>query len=168
MAKYYRYHIPQSFFTVLIGNDKQQIIDTVEYYHKQEKQLKVPSENEIYEVNSLEIRCGLSMMSNKFNFKAQITDNFSLHINANAVDYIQGVALSYKLSKRGSLYKFEPGLPEFGLHFLPEDLMISIRDYDWTKHHEIIDKWNKFFDNIDFGDKLVLARDIKKNPDDNN
>ena len=168
MTKYYRYHIPESFLTILIGNDKQQIIDTMEYYHKQTEKLKVPSENQIGEMSSLEIRCGLSMMSNKFDFKAQITENLSLYINANAVDYIQGVALSYKLSKRGGLYKLEPGISSFGLYFLPEDLMIAIRDYDWTKHQDIIGKWNKFFDNIDFGDKMLLSRDIKKNPKDNN
>ena len=42
---------------------------------KQTEKLKVPSENQIGEMSSLEIRCGLSMMSNKFDFKAQITEN---------------------------------------------------------------------------------------------
>lgn len=140
MAKYYQYHIPKSFFTVLIGNDKQQIIDTMKFYHQTEKQLRVPEEKQIHEVNSLEIRCCLPLMSEKFSFRAEIMDGVTFDLNANAVNYLQGIALGYKLLKRGSLYKFEPGLSELGLYFLPEDIMVSLGKYDWSKHKDIIEK----------------------------
>ncbi len=162
MAEYYKYKIPESYLTMLIGNNKQQIIETMEFYHGQEKSLKAPDESQIHKISSLEIRCGLPLMMGKFFFKAQITDFLALNINANAVDYIQGATLGYWLSKRGSLYKFEPGLPEFGLYFLPEDLMVAIKNYDWGKHKEIMDEWKKLYDSIDFGKHIITAKNIKK------
>ena len=168
--KYYSYKIPESFKTILVGTDRSQIINTLNYYKtKRGQELRVPLETEIYEATSLEIRCGLPFISSKFFFKAEVRPNVILDVNANAVDYAKDIAENYEKLKRGDLYKFEPGLSEFGLYFLPEYIMQGISDYDWSQHKSIIDKWKRLEDDLKEDVGIIRKQDIKsKNPNDVN
>lgn len=156
--KYYSYRLPESFKVVLVGTEKSQIISTIEHYRQRGQNIVLPDESRISETPSLEIRCANPLLSPKFFFKAEVRENIVFDVNANFYYDILEVADNYKILKRGDLYKFQAGITEFGLYFLPEYIMEGVKEYDWNQHKEIVDKWDKVLDDIS-NDRIILSRD---------
>jgi hypothetical protein len=141
--RYYIYQ-PSQIYTFFVGTDKEQIKKTIEYYKKDRanSQLEVPSDEEIKEISKLEITCAFPMLKVNHFIEAEISEGIILRVNANAFDYIRLLSQDIENSKRGELYKFNPGMPHIdGMYLLPEQVMKGLEKYPWDKHSEQIDDW---------------------------
>ncbi len=140
---YFVYYPPNG-GAVFVGNNKEQIKQTVKHYADRgdQKELVVPTEREILELQGdINVTVALTMAHVDHNVSARVRPRAVFHVNANAIDYVQRVASDYEKLKRGDLFKFEPGLSALGLYFLPEDVMQGLRSYDWSQHQSQIEKW---------------------------
>jgi len=140
---YFAYQ-PSNGGAVFVGNDKRQIIRTVEYYVRRgdQENVVIPGERDILEVSGdVNVTVALPLAGIHQNISARVRPRAVFHVNANAVDYIKGVASNYESLRRGDLFKFEPGASIFGLWFLPEDIMQGLRDYNWQQHESQITSW---------------------------
>lgn len=129
---------------VFIGNDKGQIKRTIDYYVKRGDQngIIIPEEKDILElIGDVNITVVLPFAGMNQNISARVTPRAVFHVNANAINYIRGVASNYERLKRGELFKFEPGVRAFGLWFLPEDIMQGLRNYNWQQHESQVKEW---------------------------
>jgi len=149
-VKLYCYRVPGSFFTDLVGTEKSQIQNTLSYYryNRGQKMVAVPKDYEINEISKLEIRCAFPVLSPKHFFNAEVREGITFNINVNAFDYIRDLSENYQKLKRGDLYKFVAGLPEFGLYFLPEYIMEGLKEYDWDQHLDLVNDWQRKLEEI--------------------
>ncbi len=143
--KYFQYEFPK-IPVVMIGTEKEEIIDTIIYYkttHEGDGALVVPSASDIFEISGLELECCFPMCIPKHSIRAEVRPNIVLVVNANAFDHVVGMGRDYECLRRGRLYEFGTGLPyKFRRWFLPEFIMQGIIDYDWLKHSSQVDQWN--------------------------
>src|SRR3989344_7658426 len=141
-TRYFGYQIPNTNAT-LIGTQPKQIVKIIEYYHKERemwKDVSVPSRDQIYELEEINITCVFPLAKVDHNIRAEVRPNFIFWINSNAFDYMKEVAASYEELKREELFKFQT-LPIFGLWFLPEYIMQGLRKYKWQQNQQQIDEW---------------------------
>jgi hypothetical protein len=131
-------HHPKGTNITLIGTDKEQIFSTLRHY-----KLPLPSDDNIHKLARVTIFCALDFNLPTHSFKAEVLDGVSFEVHATAFEYIKKTAEDFDNLKRGDLYKFDTGLKEYGLLFLPEYIMQGIKDYDWNQHKEEVDKWMK-------------------------
>lgn len=151
---YVFYHVPDT-LTTFIGNEKSQIVNTLEHYKARGREkIAIPEIEKIRRLDSAEIGCALPILKPEHFFKVKLDEVISFDINANAFNYIQLVANRYEELKRGDLFKFDTGLPNvFGLFFLPENVMKGLKNYDWKQYEKQVDEWmgirNKMLDGCD-------------------
>lgn len=146
--KYQVYRPKELFLCSLIATEKSQIISTLEHYIEKGDKLSIPADNQIYEIESFNVNFTLPILSSRFSLTAEILPGVKLNTNANSVWMIQELAKNYKSLKRGSLYKFTSGVSCDGLYFLPEDVVISMRNYDWTKHWDLLNEWEHVLEGL--------------------
>lgn len=132
-------------YFILIGKDKSQIFNTVEYYRNRKVgKIKMPylAESDISEITELCINCHFpSFIKGQF-INAKVDGFVSLRVNANVFYEIKGMLDEYKITpsllKRGDLYKFFTGDI---FYFLPEEIMQSMCDYNWKQHEPLVERW---------------------------
>jgi len=136
---------------LFLGHSKEQIQSTVKYYISRGQKVPLPKDYDYLCLEKIIISCFQPIFSPKHFFNAEITPQVQLEVNANAYFDIQIQLLEYEKAKRGDLYKFVSGLPApvigvpksfTQIFFLPEDVMIAGRDYNWDKHKPQIEQWS--------------------------
>ena len=144
MSRLYKYRIPGS-ATHFIGNNELQVIQTLMHYHGKGMDIKFPRVEEYERLENIVISCSMPWPVLEQFFRVQLTDQVALDVNANIAIEIQMQFLNQDNLRRGSLYKFEPN-PDFighGLIYLPRDVMIAGREYNWERHDRKTGKWLK-------------------------
>ena len=144
--QYIGYRIPESLI-MLVGNDKDQIINTIDYYRNQRgSKIGAASVEDMFDVDSLRIECVFSMCCIDHFINLEV-DDVKFRINANAFSYVKSKVLDYSKLRRGEMYKFSPGLMSGGpyglvsLYYLPENVMRGLKDHDWSVHDKQIESW---------------------------
>ena len=141
--KYYIYKPMELFLASIIATERSQITKTLEHYIEEGEKLSLPKNNQIYETESFSMSFILPLSSSRFNFKTEIMPGITLSTNANSIWVIKELAKNYTSLRRGELYKFTSTINGDGLYFLPEHVMIGIKNYDWTKHWDLLGQWEK-------------------------
>lgn len=141
--KNYFIHRQENMVPILVGKNKNQIINTLAYYKEErgEDQIIIPKKSEIGRLESACFTCSLPIANVKHFVDIAMDDWISFNINANAYAYVQRLAENYEELKRGDLYKFNPGIEVLGLYFLPENVMKWLKGFDWSKHQKQVDEW---------------------------
>ena len=162
---YFGYQIPNS-MTVLIGAEKQEIINTLRYYRddRGQRNFDIPREQDLLELGDVHVTCGLAILHKDHFIDAEVEDNVYFHVNANAFEYVQSQVRDYEGLRRGDLYKFIPGVDIFGLFFLPESIMKSLKEHDWEQYREQIDSWTRVredaLDGLERDGHLIRAESV--------
>ncbi len=141
---YFYYEIPEQVKRFLIGNEKEQIIRTVDFFnHYYGANFSIPSESDITEILKLDIGCSYPPLNPEKHKEIKIKDNVTIDVYANAYYYIRWLSQNYEEMKRGDLYKFDTGMNAWGIYLLPEDIMQGLRDYDWSEYKKKFIGWLK-------------------------
>lgn len=138
--EYFQYRCPDKEDLILIGKTKDQIgktkdqiVKTLEYYrYERKKDVCIPSQGMILPSTSHQISLALPIFNPDHSLIAKVSDTVTFKINANAFDLAQSFMKHYEDNKRGELYKFKKRLTEPFTYFLPESLMKSLRNYEWS------------------------------------
>lgn len=142
-AQYFIYEpkdIPD--FVQLIGNERSQIVKTMNYYRDLSYPWDIPSDEEVSPLFlPFKISCSFPLAHMDHNIDVEVKEGIFFHVNANAFDHVQKVARNYEILRRGELYKFDVGSNIFGLKYLPESVMQGLRDYNWSRHVSQIEAW---------------------------
>jgi len=102
--------------------------------------LELP-EFKIEEVDKIYLQAVFPQVRIDQHFLAPITPNFDLRIYSNAFEEIRRQFLSGDKALRGGLYKLQ--LTETNVAFLPKEIFLAGRDYNWMQHHEQILEWER-------------------------
>jgi len=141
---YFLYEIPEQEKRFLIGTDKNQIINGMEFIRDNYRaNVSIPSDSDIKETLKLNIGCSFKPLNPDQHLEVEIRDNVTFDVYANSFYYIRWLSENSEKMKRGDLFKFDTGMAAWGIYFLPEYIMQGLREYDWDQHNKQLWEWLK-------------------------
>lgn len=154
-------------FKRYVGTNIDEILSTFSYYNDVRGfAQKIPLIEELIELDSLVIDFSLPWAGKRV-IEAKVRENVTFKVNINAFAEIQKLALFYQQLKRGDLYKVDCKIPSLGIWYLPEHIMVGLKEYNWSQHqkqaNEWLTEWQKGMAEIEKKGGHLICTESKKN-----